>query len=72
MNNRGNGIIVVLIGFVLIIAGIIVAIATATGFVNNVLQSDYISAMQGYVIGAIIAIILIVVGVVILIFGLRG
>jgi len=51
-----------LLGFILIIAGLGVAIFTAFMFVNQVTLIDLLPAAQQYFMGAILAIIFIVIG----------
>jgi len=60
----GNGVSIV--GFLLIIAGLFVAIFTGFAFVNQVTLIEFLPAIQQYLIGAVIAIMLIVIGFLIL------
>jgi heme/copper-type cytochrome/quinol oxidase subunit 2 len=72
MNNRGNGLIVVVFGVLFIIAGIVVEILTASGALANAINSEILQAINVYFWGTIIAIVLVVIGILILFFGLKG
>ena len=66
LGERGNSSLGFLFGAVFIIAGIIVAVITVMGFLNHLVPSEIASASYGYGIGAVIAIILLVIGCIIL------
>jgi len=72
MNRRGSSPIVVLVGVLFIIVGVIIVVFTATGVMDQAIHFEFIPALKGYIIGAICSIIFIVIGFLILIFGLRG
>ena len=66
MDNKGGSTLLTIFGVLFIIAGVIVAFFTVTGFMNHLMPSEIVSASYGYGIGSVIAIILIVIGGVIL------
>lgn len=70
-NKRGNSLIVVVVGILLIIFGAIVEILTISGVFEKTLNLEILSAFNTYILGTIIAIVLVVSGVLILILGLR-
>ncbi|MEM3458988.1 MAG: hypothetical protein QXN36_00155 [Candidatus Bathyarchaeia archaeon] len=70
-DERGNSLIVVVVGILLIIFGAIVEILTISGVFEKALNLEILSAFNVYVVGTVIAIVLVVFGVLILIFGLR-
>jgi hypothetical protein len=71
LNNKANGSIVVLIGVLFIFAAFAVMLVTFSGVMDQALHLDILPAMQKYIIGAVIAIILLVIGILILFFGSR-
>jgi cytochrome c biogenesis protein CcdA len=71
MDNKGNSVIVLVIAFVLILAGIFVAILTLSGTFEKA-GFEFLSAFNTYIFGIIIAVILISIGILLLYFGMRG
>jgi cytochrome c biogenesis protein CcdA len=71
MDNKGNSVIVLVIAFVLILAGIFVAILTLSGTFEKA-GFEFLSAFNTYIFGIIIAIILVFIGVLLLYFGMHG
>jgi hypothetical protein len=71
MDNKGTGIGVLVIAFVFIIAGIFVAILTLMGTFERT-GFEFLSAFNTYIFGIIIAIILVVIGGLLLYFGMHG
>jgi len=71
MDNKGNSAIVLVTAFIFILAGIFVAILTLSGTLEQV-GFELLSAFNNYIFGTIIAIILVVTGLLLLYFGLRG
>jgi|YelNatPaOPRAMG01_1025707.scaffolds.fasta_scaffold123001_1 hypothetical protein len=69
--NKGNSLIVLVIGILLIIVGGIVEILTVSGVFEKALNFEIMSAFNLYIFGTIIAIVLVVIGVLLLFFGLR-
>jgi len=71
LNKKANGVIVVLFGVLFIIAAIAVMLVTFSGVMDLALHLDILPAFQKYIIGTVIAIILLVIGILILFFGSR-
>ena len=63
----GNDIGTIIIGVVLIVIGLAVAIFTGIRFVAQTKLFQFLPALQGYLIGAVIAIVFLVSGLFILI-----
>lgn len=64
----GNGnLALIIIGFVIFLVGVIVAIITAFTYVAQVSIPEFFQVLQNYAIGAIIAVVLIVVGILLMI-----
>ena len=57
-----DGVVGLVVGVSFIIGGIIVAIITANKSIEQARLLEFLSAFEGYLIGAIIAIVLIVIG----------
>jgi hypothetical protein len=71
MDNKGNSVIVLVIAFVFILAGIFVAILTLSGTFEKA-GFEFLSAFNTYIFGIIIAIILVFIGMLLLYFGMHG
>jgi len=71
MDNKGNSVIVLVIAFVFILAGIFVAILTLSGIFEKA-GFEFLSAFNTYIFGIIIAVILVFIGVLLLYFGMHG
>jgi|GEM_PF-2735645 len=71
MDKRGNSLIILVAGILFIIVGAIVEILTISGVFEKALNLEILSAFNVYIFGTIIAIILVVIGVLLLFFGLR-
>jgi len=71
MDNKGNSAIVLVIGLVFILAGIFVAVLSLSGTFEKA-GFEFLSAFNLYIFGMIIAIILVVIGFLLLYFGLHG
>jgi hypothetical protein len=71
MDNKGNSVLVLVIALIFILAGIFVAILTLSG---TFAQSgfEFLSAFNSYIFGMIIAVILVVIGFLLLYFGMHG
>ena len=71
MDNKGNNVLVLVIALIFILAGIFVAILTLSG---TFAQSgfEFLSAFNTYIFGMIIAVILVVIGFLLLYFGMHG
>ena len=71
MANKGNSAIVLVIALIFILAGIFVAVLTLSG---TFAQSgfEFLSAFNTYIFGMIIAVILVVIGFLLLYFGMHG
>ena len=63
----GNGDIgAIIVGGILVVIGIVVAIFTGTRMVAQAKLLEFLPALQGYIIGMVIAIIFLVAGLFIL------
>jgi len=71
MDKRGNSLIILVTGILFIIVGAIGEILTISGVFEKALNLEILSAFNVYIFGTIIAIILVVIGVLLLFFGLR-
>ena len=71
MDKKGNSAIVLVIALIFILAGIFVAILTLSGTFEKA-GFEFLSAFNMYIFGLIIAIILVVIGLLLLYFGLHG
>ena len=72
MNNRGNGIIVLLVGVAFMVAGAVVALVTTSMAMNEATHFDFLEAIKVNLMGTVVGIILFVIGLLIVIFGLRS
>ena len=71
MDNKGNSVIVLVLAFVFILAGIFVAVLTLTGTFEKS-GFEFLSAFNMYISGLIIAFILVVIGFLLLYFNMQG
>ena len=71
MDNKGSSVAVYVIALILILAGLFVAVLTLTGTFDN-MDFEFLSAFNMYIFGMIIATILIVIGILLLFFGLHS
>jgi uncharacterized membrane protein len=71
MDNKGNSVLVLVIAFIFILAGIFVAVLTFSGTFEKS-GFEFLSAFNSYIFGMIIAIILVVIGFLLLYFGMHG
>jgi hypothetical protein len=71
MDNKGNSVAVFVIALILILAGIFVAVLTLTGTFDN-MGFEFLYAFNMYIFGMIIAIILVIIGILLLFFGLHS
>jgi hypothetical protein len=71
MDNKGNSVIVLVIAFVFILAGIFVAVLTLSGTFEKA-GFEFLSAFNMYIFGIIITVILIFIGILLLYFGMHG
>ena len=71
MDNKGNSVLVLVIALIFILAGIFVAILTLSGTLEKS-GFEFLSAFNLYIFGIIIAIILVVIGILLLYFGMHG
>jgi len=67
----GNGV-AILVGVALIVVGFIIALFTASMVIEQVKLFEILSAFEGYLIGAIIAMFFMVIGGLLLIAGLKS
>jgi hypothetical protein len=72
MNDKGNSIIALVIALVFILAGIFVAVLTFSGTIEKAMGFEILSTFNLYIFGMIVAIILVVIGLLLLYFGLQG
>ncbi len=71
MNNKGNSAIVLVIAFVFILAGVFVAVLTFSGTFEKA-GFEFLSAFNSYIFGMILAITLVIIGFLLLYFGMHG
>jgi len=71
MDSKGNSVLVLVIAFIFILAGIFVAVLTFSGTFEKS-GFEFLSAFNLYIFGIIMAIILVVIGVLLLYFGMHG
>ena len=71
MDNKGNSAIVLVIALIFILAGIFVAFLTLSGKFEKA-GFEFLSAFNLYIFGTIIAIIVVVIGFLLLYFGMYG
>lgn len=71
MDNKGNSVIVLVIAFIFILVGIFVAVLTLSGTFEKA-GFEFLSAFNLYIFGIIMAIILVVIGLLLLYFGMHG
>ena len=67
----GNGV-AILVGVALIVVGFIIALFTASMVIEQVKIFEILSAFEGYLIGAIMAMFFMVIGGLLLIAGLKS
>ena len=69
----GNGnLALIVMGFVIFLVGVIVAVITVFTYVAQASIPEFFQVLQNYAIGAIIAIVLIVVGILFMIAGAKS
>jgi len=68
---NGNSALIIM-GSVILFAGVIVAVITASTYVAQASIPEFFQALQNYAIGAIIAIVLIVSGILLMIAGAKS
>jgi Na+/H+ antiporter NhaC len=71
MDNKGNSAIVLGITFVFILAGVFVAVLTFSGTIEKT-GFEFLSAFNSSIFGMILAIILVIIGFLLLYFGMHG
>jgi uncharacterized membrane protein len=71
MADKGNSALVLVIALIFILAGIFVAVLTLSGTFEKS-GFEFLSAFNTYIFGMIIAIILVVIGFLLLYFGMHG
>ena len=71
MDNKGNSVVVLVIALIFILAGIFVAVLTLAGTFETA-GFEFLSGFNTYIFGMIIAIILVVIGLLLLYFGMYG
>jgi uncharacterized membrane protein len=71
MDKKGNSVIVLVIALIFILGGIFVAVLTLSGTFEKA-GFEFLSAFNTYLFGMIIAIILVVIGLLLLYFGMHG
>lgn len=72
MDNKGNSIIVFVIAIIFILAGIFVAVLTVSGTIEKAIDAQILTSFNVYIFGIIIAIVLVVIGFLLLYFGMQG
>jgi len=71
MADKGNSVLVLVIALIFILAGIFVAVLTLSGTFEKS-GFEFLSAFNSYIFGMVIAIILVVIGFLLLYFGMHG
>ncbi len=71
MDNKGNSVIVLVIAFIFILAGIFVSVLTLSGTFEKA-GFEFLSAFNLYIFGIIMAVILVVIGLLLLYFGMHS
>jgi hypothetical protein len=71
MDNKGNSVLVLVIALIFILAGIFVAVLTLSGTFEKS-GFEFLSAFNTYIFGMIIALILVIIGFLLLYFGMHG
>jgi hypothetical protein len=71
MADKGNSVLVLVIALIFILAGIFVAVLTLSGTFEKS-GFEFLSAFNLYIFGMIIAVILVVIGFLLLYFGMHG
>jgi uncharacterized BrkB/YihY/UPF0761 family membrane protein len=72
MDNKGNSVIVFVIAIIFILAGIFVAVLTVSGTIEKAIDAQILTSFNVYIFGIIIAIVLVVIGFLLLYFGMQG
>jgi hypothetical protein len=72
MNSKGNSVTVLVIALIFILTGIFVAVLTYSGTIEKAIGFEILSTFNLYIFGMLIAIILVVIGLLLLYFGLQG
>jgi ABC-type nickel/cobalt efflux system permease component RcnA len=62
LNNKGNSLVLMLIGVALIVVGIVVAILTVTNYLSHFLPSEIVTASSTYIAGTLVSAFLIAFG----------
>jgi len=71
MDNKGNSALVLVIALIFILAGVFVAILTMSGTFAKT-GFEFLSAFDMYIFGVIIAGVLVIIGFLLLYFGMHG
>jgi F0F1-type ATP synthase membrane subunit c/vacuolar-type H+-ATPase subunit K len=71
-SNKGNGVLIFLFGIAFIIAGFVVGLVSFAVSRSQATNPDTTQMFSTYIVGTIIAIILVVIGFLIIIFGSRS
>ena len=72
MDNKGNSVIVFVIAIIFILSGIFVAVLTVSGTIEKAIDAQILTSFNVYIFGIIIAIVLVVIGFLLLYFGMQG
>jgi hypothetical protein len=72
MDSKGKSLAVMAFGFLFIVVAIAVAVLAVSGAMDKLLDIEPLPALNGYWIGIIFAIVLLVIGVLVLFFGIQG
>ena len=72
MDTKGISYWYAIIGLIFIIAGVVIAIFANMGIFEQTIDSDVLPALNTYVVGSIVAFILVLIGVLVLVFGHRS
>ncbi|MBK5133463.1 hypothetical protein JJE00_03435 [Candidatus Bathyarchaeota archaeon] len=72
MNTKAISYFYVIIGLASIIAGIVIGILANIGLFEQTITSEVLPLFNTYVIGSIVAFILVLIGILVLVFGHRS
>lgn len=72
MKLGNDNLALIIMGIVIFLAGVIVAVITAFTYVAQASIPEFLQVLQNYAVGAIIAVVLIVVGILLMIAGAKS
>ena len=72
MNTKGVGYLYVIVGLAFIIVGVLIGILANMGVFEQTISSDVLPMLNTYIVGSIVAFILVLIGILVLVFGSRS